>query len=180
VEFENSRTYFSWARPTYRRPKLEFTARAGTRSCVPPLGDHAHRLESCLAPVAVGCRRPTWVGPYPRTWALPEELLPHFASSSCSLSSASHSQLCLALAPTLLHVTGHLCPPSSPTKSGNRTAVTPSTCSSNHEPESPANDARKSRSPSHRLPLAASPLTTAVRAPPASPPRLGGPHESIV
>jgi hypothetical protein len=92
----------------------------------------------------------------------------------CRFCSAS------LLAAALLHVTDHLCPPLSPTKPRNHTTVTPSACSSNHEPKSLASDAEKSHSLSRRLPLATSSLTAAIRAPPTSLPHLGGPRESVV
>jgi hypothetical protein len=94
------------------------------------------------------------------------------------LPVALHSASLLPAA--LLHIAGHLCPPSSPTKPGNCTAVTPSTCGSNHEPESWTNNAGKNRSLIYHLPLATSPSTIADQAPPASPPRRGGLHESVV
>jgi hypothetical protein len=80
----------------------------------------------------------------------------------------------------LLHVTGQLCPPSSPTKPVNNNVVSPSTCSSNRKPELPASDARWSCLSSRRFPLATSPSTAAVRAPPAPPPHPGGLCGSIV
>jgi hypothetical protein len=49
-----------------------------------------------------------------------------------------------------------------------------------HDPETLTNDTEKSHSSSRRLPLAASPSTASVQAPPASPPRPGGPRESVV
>jgi hypothetical protein len=150
----------------------------GHAACHRP-GHHAATTltaESVQAPVTAGRRRcPCRGGPYSVTRAqrrvpplsLPPRLL-------LTLRSAS-------LLPTaLLCVASHLYPPSSPTKPGNRTAVTPSMCSNNHEPESPANDSEKSHSLSYRLPLTVPPSTAAVRAPPASPPRPGGLRESVV
>jgi hypothetical protein len=136
-----------------------------------PRGDHAHGGDRVGAghhrspplPMSGRALSGTVEGSLPFLFLLPRRF--------CSAS---------LLAAALLRVDGHHCPPLSPTKPGNRTAVTPSTCSGNRKTKSPTNNAGKSHSPSHYLPLVASPLTVTIRAPPASPPHPGGPCESVV
>jgi hypothetical protein len=104
------------------------------------------------------------------------------SSPLLSTSSTSHSLLCLALArcsapcrrPPLSTVVVDQA------REVHRCHPPPSRCSSNPKPELPASDVGRSHLPSRCLPLTASPSTAAIRAPPTSPPRPGGPRGSVV
>jgi hypothetical protein len=178
VEFEILKIYFIGSGPPVSGQCRFLTARAS--DCTHIAGHQpGHRLvialmaDSAQAPVTAGrCRCPCQGAPI-RHWGefppLSFSFLIPRRFCSTSLSAAA-----------LLLITSHLRPPLSPTKQRNHTAITPSTCSSNREPKSSSNGTEKNRPGSRRLPLNASVLTALVRAPPTSPPCIGGSHESVV
>jgi hypothetical protein len=177
AELEIWNKIWNRAGPTSQRPKL-FSNNAHrlpdphhSPPTRPPHSDRAHGGECTGAE-----HRPSL--PLP----MPGQTLSGTVEGSLPFSFLPLHYFCSAslLATTLLHIVGHLRPLFLPTQLGNCTATTPSACRSNHEPESLASNAGKSHSLSCHLPLTASPSITVIRAPPASPPHLGGPCESVV
>jgi hypothetical protein len=146
---------FYWVGPTCQRPHPHRSP--PTQS---PCGDRTHGGERAgMGHRRCQCRG----GPYPPLRRVPSPFL--------FLPPPTPLLLCLILG---RRIAPHHQPPPSTV-----IVVTTSTCSSNREPESPANGDGQNHLLSHRLALTASPSTAAVPASPASPPRLGGPCESV-